>query len=143
MPQYLSPGVYVREVEPGSRPIEGVGTALAAFVGLAASGPVNEPVLVTNWSQYTDAFGDFVDGSYMAHAVYGYFNNGGGAAYVVRIGGESEAKPARAELAAGTGAYSIVALDQGEDLSVEIADEDGDPDNFRLIVKRGSKVEET
>ena len=38
MPNYLSPGVYVEEVEAGSRPIEGVGTAVAAFVGLAARG---------------------------------------------------------------------------------------------------------
>ena len=37
MPQYLSPGVYVEEVDSGSRPIEGVGTAVAAFVGLAAA----------------------------------------------------------------------------------------------------------
>ena len=29
MPTYLSPGVYVEEVEAGSRPIEGVGTAVA------------------------------------------------------------------------------------------------------------------
>ena len=35
MPTYLSPGVYVEEVPAGSRPIEGVGTAVAAFVGLA------------------------------------------------------------------------------------------------------------
>ena len=34
MPQYLSPGVYVEEVDSGSRPIEGVGTAVAAFIGL-------------------------------------------------------------------------------------------------------------
>ena len=61
MPQYLSPGVYVEEVEAGSRPIEGVGTAVAAFVGLAAQGPFNEPTLVTNWSQFTQAFGDFVE----------------------------------------------------------------------------------
>ena len=40
MPTYLSPGVYVEEVEAGSRPIEGVGTAVAAFVGLAEKGPV-------------------------------------------------------------------------------------------------------
>jgi len=36
----LSPGVYVEEVSSGSRPIEGVGTAVAAFVGLAEAGPV-------------------------------------------------------------------------------------------------------
>jgi phage tail sheath protein FI len=38
--RYLSPGVYVEEVPSGSRPIEGVGTAVAAFVGLAEAGPV-------------------------------------------------------------------------------------------------------
>jgi phage tail sheath protein FI len=32
---YLTPGVYVEEVSSGSRPIEAVGTAVAAFVGLA------------------------------------------------------------------------------------------------------------
>ncbi len=53
MPNYLSPGVYVEEVEAGSRPIEGVGTAVAAFVGLAGRGPANTPTLVTNWSQFT------------------------------------------------------------------------------------------
>ena len=33
MPEYLSPGVYVEEVDRGPKPIEGVGTAMAAFVG--------------------------------------------------------------------------------------------------------------
>ena len=78
MPTYLSPGVYVEEVEAGSRPIEGVGTAVAAFVGLTAKGPLNSPTLVTNWSQFKQTFGDFVEGSYLAHAVYGFFMNGGG-----------------------------------------------------------------
>ena len=32
MPEYLSPGVYIQEVDSGTRPIEGVGTAVAAFV---------------------------------------------------------------------------------------------------------------
>src|SRR3974390_3678374 len=103
MPNYLSPGVYVEEVEAGSRPIEGVGTAVAAFVGLAQRGPANTPVLVTNWSQFTAAFGDFMEGSYLAHAVYGYFLNGGGAAYVVRVGADEAAPPARLELASTAG----------------------------------------
>src|SRR6266568_5912619 len=89
MPTYLSPGVYMEEVSSGSKPIEAVGTAVAAFVGFAESGPLNEPVLVTNWTQFKTAFGDFVDGYYLAHSVYGYFLNGGGVAYVVRVGGSS------------------------------------------------------
>ena len=114
MPSYLSPGVYVEEVEAGSRPIEGVGTAVAAFVGLAAKGPFNKPTLVTNWTQFTEEFGEFIEGSYLAHAVYGYFNNGGGACYVVRIG-TANGGPARAELPSGAdstlGAYRITALE--------------------------------
>ena len=39
MPEYLSPGVYIEEVNTGARPIEGVGTAMAAFVGFAPAGP--------------------------------------------------------------------------------------------------------
>src|SRR5690606_15949862 len=72
MPSYLSPGVYVEEVASGTRPIEGVGTSVAAFVGLAPSGPLNEPTLVTNWSQYVAAFGDFTEGYYPAHSVHGF-----------------------------------------------------------------------
>ena len=85
-PTYLSPGVYVEEVSGGSKPIAGVGTAVAAFVGFAQKGPVNTHTLITNWTQFVDQFGDFMEGSYLAHAVYGYYNNGGGRCYIVRVG---------------------------------------------------------
>ena len=128
MPTYLSPGVYVEEVQSGSRPIEGVGTAVAAFVGLAAKGPFNEPRLLTNWGQFTSTFGEFVDGSYLAHAVYGYFLNGGGAAYVVRVGADGASPVASAEVPAAEGgkpAFRVLALEggaAGNDLSVELPD---------------------
>ncbi|HEY7815195.1 MAG TPA: phage tail sheath family protein, partial [Nakamurella sp.] len=82
MPTYLTPGVYVEEVSTGSRPIEGVGTAVAGFVGFAERGPYSQPTLVTNWSQFTRTFGQHSDGAYLSHSVYGYFLNGGGPAYV-------------------------------------------------------------
>lgn len=134
MPTYLSPGVYVEEVPSGSAPIEGVGTAVAAFVGLAEKGPVNEPVLVTNWSQFTQTFGDFVEGSYLALSVYGFFMNGGGSCYVVRVGANGASPAARAELMTGTGdkrmaAYRVTALPEGpagNSLSVEIGDASSD-----------------
>jgi hypothetical protein len=44
---YLSPGVYVEEVSSGSRPIEGVGTAVAAFVGFARRQPVRAAIAAT------------------------------------------------------------------------------------------------
>jgi phage tail sheath protein FI len=36
MPQYLSPGVYVEEIEGGAKPIAGVGTSTAGFIGEVA-----------------------------------------------------------------------------------------------------------
>ena len=150
---YLSPGVYMEEVSSGSRPIEAVGTAVAAFVGFSETGPLNEPVLVTNWTQFKGTFGDFVDGYYLAHAVYGYFLNGGGIAYVVRVGGSDPSSSAGspvAELpAAGEGedkpALTVSAKDPNQsDLTVEVqgASEGGD-DVFKLLVKRGGEVVET
>jgi uncharacterized protein len=97
VPEYLSPGVYIQEVDSGPRPIEGAGTACAAFVGFAPAAPDgmnNRPVLVTNWSQFVERFGSldeegrrnpYMDGAYMPHAVYGYFLNGGGRCYVTRV----------------------------------------------------------
>ena len=108
MPTYLSPGVYIEEVEPGVRPIEGVGTAVAAFLGLASDGPFHTPTLVTNWSQFTMTFGEPVEGSYLAHAVYGYFLNGGGRAYIVRIGGAAGDGSAAAASQVGGGIIGCI-----------------------------------
>ena len=93
MSQFLSPGVYIREIS-GFRPIEGVGTAVAAFVGVARAGPVNEAKEITSWRQFTNVFGElvgnerqpFVTGGYLAHAVRGFFLNGGTRCYVVNVG---------------------------------------------------------
>ena len=54
--------------------------------GSPRTGPFNQPTLVSNWTAFTDTFGGFVPGSYLAQSVYGYFMNGGGNCYVVRIG---------------------------------------------------------
>jgi uncharacterized protein len=154
MPSYLSPGVYVEEVPAGARPIEGVGTSVAAFLGFAPQGPLNEPILVTNWSQYVSAFGDFVEGSYLASAVYGFFANGGGICYVVRIGDGASGRPGELEAGAAVGApeallggYRIRALPgvTGE-VSVEVGPVDGDDppnDVFKLVVKVDGEVKET
>jgi phage tail sheath protein FI len=170
MPNYLSPGVYIEEKEAGSRPIEGVGTAVAAFVGLASKGPVNQPTLVSNWSQFTSNFGDFLEGSYLAHSVYAYFQNGGGNCYVVRIGGDGAAadgaghangnghgsngrsRPPKALNGAPQvqlGGYRVLALDGGTgngEISVDVAPAGGEApseDMFKLVVKlNGDVVEE-
>jgi phage tail sheath protein FI len=128
MPVYQSPGVYVEEAPSAVKPIAGVSTSTAAFIGivpdvlkLVARGqpdadgrpttklinftlPLADktPALITNWTQFTKQFGDLVGDSAaegipvenpavdeghrkLAHAVYGFFNNGGSRCYVARI----------------------------------------------------------
>ncbi|HEY1389284.1 MAG TPA: phage tail sheath family protein [Ktedonobacterales bacterium] len=159
MPEYLSPGVYVQEVDSGPRPIEGVGTATAAFVGFAPAGPANKPVLVTNWSQYVETFGRLEEGgrrnphlpgAYLSHAVYGYFLNGGGRCYVTRVvpakedgKGASVQLPSRSSKAVP--ALTISAKGgAGEDIQVEVAPPSGESpsdDTFTLKVSMGGVTE--
>ena len=90
MPEYLHPGVYVEEIPGGSKPIEGVGTSTAAFVGYTAKGPIGEPTLISRWDSYEEIFGGILDtgknatGDQMGFAVKSFFLNGGRAAYIVR-----------------------------------------------------------
>ena len=82
MPNYQTPGVYVEEVESGSKPIEAGATNIVGFLGVAEKGPVNEAVLVTNWTQYTKIFGGMHTGGWLGHAVYQFFQNGGTKCYI-------------------------------------------------------------
>lgn len=149
MPSYLSPGVYTEEVSSGSKPIEGVGTAIAAFVGFAERGPVHEPVLVTNWTQFTQTFGGFVPGTYLAHAVYGYFLNGGGSAYIVRIGTgtppgqDGDSSPAAQLAVAGPGQpLALRAAGDGKSVNVEVLPSTAATDGtFKLVVRSGEAEE--
>lgn len=95
MPEYLTPGVYVEEVDTGSKPIEGVSTSTAGMVGVTERGPKNVPILVTSMGDYRRWFGgalnddDFKNDSgfhcYLPSAIEGFFTNGGKRVYVTRI----------------------------------------------------------
>ncbi len=162
MPTYLTPGVYVEEVPSANKPIEGVSTSIAAFVGLAPGGPVNTPMRISNWTQFAKIFGDpnepdngpFMDGAYLAHSVYGFFQNGGSLCWVVRVGddgGSNGAGAARAALPAaadgGVEAFAAVALDAGrDDVSVEVVEEpsagEGADQSYTVRVSAGADKEE-
>jgi phage tail sheath protein FI len=93
MPEYLSPGVYVEEVDTGSKPIEGVSTSTTGMVGMTERGPsTGLPVLVTSFADFRRKFGSYFDfGSafigyqYLPYAVEGFFVNGGKRAYIKRV----------------------------------------------------------
>jgi len=143
MPQYLSPGVYVEEVPSSIKAIAGVSTSTPGFIGVVPNKihlvakqeptaadpsttkfvdftvptPAETAVLITNWTQFTRAFGDLVGDaaaaesadtspavdaghSRLAHAVYGFFNNGGSRCYVARVTSITDIDDALAAFAA-------------------------------------------
>ncbi|MEZ4713070.1 MAG: phage tail sheath subtilisin-like domain-containing protein [Caldilineaceae bacterium] len=88
MPEYLAPGVYVEEVSSGNKPIVGVGTSTAGFVGATERGPL-APQFITSWLEFQRWYGGYVpDQSYLAYAVEGFFTNGGQRCFVARIVGD-------------------------------------------------------
>src|SRR3954453_23284177 len=96
MPELLHPGVYTFETSSGVRPIEGVTTSTAAFVGVADKGPIPgtilrngrmaESVMVTSFTDYVRQFGGYRADSYLTYAVKAFFDNGGRRPYVLRGG---------------------------------------------------------
>lgn len=163
MPEYLSPGVYIEEVNNGPRPIESVGTAMAAFVGFAPAGPANKPRLITNWTQYVETFGAIEDGgarnphmpgAFLSHAVYGYFLNGGSRCYVTRLvpassnGAGPKAEPTQLPSRSSKAVPSLSFTPKGDtsaDIQVEVLPPSGEapPDgSFTLKIRQGD-VEET
>ncbi len=86
MPTPLTyPGVYVEEIPSGVRAITGVATSIAAFLGRAPRGPVNDPTSVYSYGEYERVFGGLNADSAMSFAVRDFFLNGGSQALVVRV----------------------------------------------------------
>jgi phage tail sheath protein FI len=90
IPEYLSPGVYVEEIEIGAKPIEGVSTSTTGMVGLTQKGPLDKPTLVTSFLEFQRVFGGYLgkrygDYRYLPHAVEGFFQNGGRRVYIARV----------------------------------------------------------
>ncbi len=88
MPEYLTPGVYIEEIEIGAKPIEGVSTSTAAFLGETERGPTY-PKLVTSFVEYRRIFGGLLPSTkpapFLPQAVDGFFANGGKRCYVCRV----------------------------------------------------------
>ena len=70
------------------------------------------PRLVTSWTQFESLFGGFVDGAILPLSVFGFFQNGGTLAYIVRIPNSTPAgEPARLALPAADRALGTPAGD--------------------------------
>jgi hypothetical protein len=162
MPQYLHPGVYVQEVPSAVKPIEGVSSSTAAFIGFADKGPVPgtilpsgrpaQPVLVTSFTEYSRNFGGFRADSYLTYAVQSFFQNGGSSLYVIRVIPAPSSPPANnatfatVVVGAGAAALNISAANQGawgnKIWIVVSPSSDGDANNFKLQIMYGATAAE-
>ena len=79
------PGVYIQEVDSGSRVVSGVATAITAFIGRAPLGPANVPTTVFDYGEFQKLFGGRTRDLPMTYAVEDFFNNGGSEAIIVRV----------------------------------------------------------
>jgi phage tail sheath protein FI len=125
---------------PGSvRVIARAATSIAAFVGRTLKGPVNEPVLVRNFTDFTRVFGGLWQPSTLSYAVEQFFENGGRGAVIVRV--VNGAKPPTLTLPTATGKLVLRGVGAGsrEFLRTSI-DYDGlnprEIDRFNLVVQR-------
>ncbi|MBI3803974.1 MAG: phage tail sheath subtilisin-like domain-containing protein [Nitrospirae bacterium] len=138
----LHPGVYIEEVPSGARPIEGVSTSTAAFVGKAEKGPLDRAFMVTSFIEFQTNYGTFLNDSYLAHAALQFFNNGGRRLYIVRVANGAVAADVAIADRKGTPAKTLtVAANSpggwGNTLDIDIADGSQDSGNeFKITVKR-------
>jgi phage tail sheath protein FI len=151
MPTYLHPGVYIEEIPSGAKPIEGVSTSTAAFVGYTTKGPVNDPVLIFKFDDYVRRFGGLrslgqeAEGDPMGFSVKAFFQNGGTKAYIVRLAQDDTQNP----LAAATGFLGVPgntddvavvsAVNEGawgNGLIVEVSPKESDPNLYTVEVGR-------
>jgi hypothetical protein len=84
IPLIYGPNVYVQELPNPVRPIVGVPTSVAAFVGVAPQGVIDYPFQVNSWADYENEFGSLSRDWPLSYAVYLFFLNGGTTALVVR-----------------------------------------------------------
>lgn len=150
MASYLRPDVYVERVASGAEPIQTQGTAVAGFVGIARRGEIGEATLVTSWTEFTERFSKGLDTPFMAdsdlaYAVYGYFQNGGGTAFIVRTASET-AERASVLIPAENG-IKIYAKDEGtwgNKLSMKVTStQENGVDIFNVEVSLDDEVVET
>lgn len=145
MPEYLTPGVYVEEIEIGPKSIQGVSTSTAGFLGIAERGPVR-PRLVTSFANFQRIYGAYLEDSYLAYAIDGFFRNGGQRCFVARIASKNDAIASFDVSADTTKTLRIKAVGPGEwgnRIHFKIEDaSSGNPDLFKLTVIYFSKMNE-
>lgn len=113
------PGVYIEELPSGVRTITGVATSVAAFIGRARRGPVDDAKEISSYADFERLFGGLDLNSAMSFAVQDFYRNGGTQAVIVRLfngGGDDQLAPVTAgnpDLPATVGNLDLQAISPG------------------------------
>lgn len=143
---YLSPGVYIEEVPSGPQPIAAAPTSVLAILGTTRKGPVLTPTRITGWADFVRKFGAPTARSFTGESVYGFFENGGPAAWVVRVDRSAAASWNAADVS-GTVSFALSASSPGSwgnALSIAVApDESGAAGSYYRATTTGATVSVT
>ncbi|WP_254446500.1 phage tail sheath C-terminal domain-containing protein [Ruegeria sp. HKCCD8929] len=107
------PGVYIQEVPSGARAIAGVPTAIGAFVGYTARGPVDEARQIFSYADFERLFGGLHVDSDLSYAVQHFFLNGGGTCWIVRVAENAAAATVSMETTGGAVTLTADASSEG------------------------------
>jgi phage tail sheath protein FI len=85
MAEFLSPGIFIEEVNTSGQIVDSVGTSTMGTVGWTERGPINRATIVTSIDDFQRKFGEYTNDSRVPITVQAFFVNGGARAYVVRV----------------------------------------------------------
>jgi uncharacterized protein len=113
------PGVYIEEVPSGVRPITGVATSIAAFLGFFSRGGLNEARRIFSSADFVREYEGLRADSLASYAIEQFFLNGGSQAWVVRTAADDpvDGEPTAASIQLGddaaTPVFEVEAVSEG------------------------------
>lgn len=115
---------------------------VVAFIGRTERGPLNEPVAIKTFEEFSRVFGGQTTFSFMSLTVQHFFWHGGEAAVVVRVA--NRATRAMIDIPAGRETLRLQARQPGSRehlrVSVDYDRVERTPDKFNLVVQRLSRA---
>jgi phage tail sheath protein FI len=125
----------------GAEVIPIAAATIVAFIGRTERGPLNEPVLVKSFDEFSRVFGGHCSFSFVSLAVQHFFWHGGELAVVVRVA--NRAQRAAIDVPAGRETLRLQARQPGSReylrVSVDYDRVERAPDKFNLVVQRLSR----
>ena len=130
------------DVDAGAEVIPIVSPTVVAFIGRTERGPLNEPVAIRGFDEFSRIFGGNVSFSFVSLAVQHFFVHGGEAAVVVRVA--NRATRATLDIPAGREVLRLQARQPGSRehlrVSVDYDRVERTLDKFNLVIQRVSRA---